>query len=213
MPYPKGYVEVLEEQHAQLAQGLLLSCRLLIAAHAWPGGSLPERNGQPLIHEIITTLGVLEQHGDHSGVAVDGSRPEEDGAQQTSFLESGSFGTHSGQSDVTPEFRDGIQAYQSSICGELWTVDDHDQVFLAEVGGSMDEVGPQCIPTNVSVSSLLRTASRYHGSRLTKKHGFPTGIRPSLNTILFNYDRTDGSQPAISASGSMVMPCFTEFML
>ncbi|KAF1347080.1 hypothetical protein BDV97DRAFT_371603 [Delphinella strobiligena] len=58
--YPKGYVDVLERRQAQLVAGLQDTYHRLVAAHLWPGEELPQASGQPLVHDILAALHVLE---------------------------------------------------------------------------------------------------------------------------------------------------------
>jgi len=58
--YPKGYVEMLEQQQAQLVSGLREMYRRLQAGESWPGKSLKESHGGfPLTHDILERLNVL----------------------------------------------------------------------------------------------------------------------------------------------------------
>lgn len=63
--YPKGYVEMLEQQQAQLVQGLQVMYHQLRTANAWKKGKLEETNGQPLTHDILAALEVLTLSDDH----------------------------------------------------------------------------------------------------------------------------------------------------
>ncbi|KAK0333534.1 Fluconazole resistance protein 1 [Friedmanniomyces endolithicus] len=65
--YPKGYVEMLEQQQSQLVSGLQETYRRLKAAHAWTGPALTESNGHPLTHDILHALHLLESRVDGSG--------------------------------------------------------------------------------------------------------------------------------------------------
>ncbi|KAH9819399.1 GAL4-like Zn(II)2Cys6 (or C6 zinc) binuclear cluster DNA-binding domain [Teratosphaeria destructans] len=65
--YPKGYVEMLEQQQGQLVSGLQEMYRRLIEAKAWEGGALAETNGNPLTHDILSALNLLETKHDGSG--------------------------------------------------------------------------------------------------------------------------------------------------
>ncbi|GKZ86225.1 hypothetical protein AnigIFM56816_001277 [Aspergillus niger] len=63
--YPKGYVEMLEQQQAWLVHGLKELYRLTIEGEGWPGDSLkPEPNGHPLTHDLLTRLGALDHTKD-----------------------------------------------------------------------------------------------------------------------------------------------------
>ena len=65
--YPKGYVEMLEQQQAQLVNGLQEMYKRLRTAEVWEGEALSEANGAPLTHDILAALGLLEQKHDGSG--------------------------------------------------------------------------------------------------------------------------------------------------
>ncbi|EEH23416.2 hypothetical protein PABG_05627 [Paracoccidioides brasiliensis Pb03] len=62
--YPKGYVEMLEQQQAQLVTGLQALYKLTLEGEGWPGGPLKKSgNGHPLTHDILERLGALKQEG------------------------------------------------------------------------------------------------------------------------------------------------------
>lgn len=65
--YPKGYVEMLEQQQGQLVAGLQDMYRRLVAAKLWPGPLLAEENGHPLTHDLLAALDLLESKQDGSG--------------------------------------------------------------------------------------------------------------------------------------------------
>ncbi|KAJ5152888.1 uncharacterized protein N7482_009366 [Penicillium canariense] len=59
--YPKGYVEMLEQQQAWLVNGLQELYRRSIEGEGWPGDLLkPEPNGHPLTHDLLKRLGALD---------------------------------------------------------------------------------------------------------------------------------------------------------
>ncbi|KAJ5594516.1 uncharacterized protein N7459_000724 [Penicillium hispanicum] len=59
--YPKGYVEMLEQQQAWLVNGLQELYRRTTEGEGWPGDLLkPEPNGHPLTHDLLTRLGALD---------------------------------------------------------------------------------------------------------------------------------------------------------
>ncbi|OJD10166.1 hypothetical protein AJ78_08709 [Emergomyces pasteurianus Ep9510] len=65
--YPKGYVEMLEQQQAQLVTGLQALYKLTLDGEGWPGAPLRESgNGHPLTHDILARLGALKQEGHSS---------------------------------------------------------------------------------------------------------------------------------------------------
>jgi len=63
--YPKGYVEMLEQQQAQLVSGLQEMYRRMRNGEPWTGPKLSESTGQPLTHDILAGLGLLERR--HNG--------------------------------------------------------------------------------------------------------------------------------------------------
>ncbi|KAL4907632.1 hypothetical protein BDW74DRAFT_147898 [Aspergillus multicolor] len=59
--YPKGYVEMLEQQQTWLVNGLQELYRRLLDGDGWQGEPLKcEPNGQPLTHDLLTQLGALD---------------------------------------------------------------------------------------------------------------------------------------------------------
>ncbi|KXL41965.1 hypothetical protein M433DRAFT_72405 [Acidomyces richmondensis BFW] len=65
--YPKGYVEMLEQQQSQLVSALQEMYRRLRRANAWDGPQLSEATGHPLTHDILAALNLLEPKNDGSG--------------------------------------------------------------------------------------------------------------------------------------------------
>lgn len=64
------YVDVLERRQAQLVAGLQDTYHRLVAAHLWPGKELPQASGQPLVHDILAALHVLEVDDTDSDVEI-----------------------------------------------------------------------------------------------------------------------------------------------
>ncbi|KAF2793690.1 hypothetical protein K505DRAFT_325306 [Melanomma pulvis-pyrius CBS 109.77] len=63
--YPKGYVEMLEQQQTQLVAGLRELYSRLQGGQAWPGQPLREaQSGHPLTHDILERLDLLHSTGD-----------------------------------------------------------------------------------------------------------------------------------------------------
>jgi len=58
---------MLEQQQSQLVAGLQETYRRLFAVQAWPGPRLAEHNGNPLTHDILARLELLEPKHDGSG--------------------------------------------------------------------------------------------------------------------------------------------------
>jgi len=62
--YPKGYVEMLESQQAQLVTGLQELYKRMQNGQGWMGSPLKETShGLPLTHDILERLGALKQEG------------------------------------------------------------------------------------------------------------------------------------------------------
>ncbi|KAF1928853.1 uncharacterized protein M421DRAFT_61552 [Didymella exigua CBS 183.55] len=77
--YPKGYVEMLEQQQAQLVAGLRDLYTRLQSGQGWPGQPLREaQGGHPLTHDILERLDLLhgpsENGGNYEGFEEDCSR-------------------------------------------------------------------------------------------------------------------------------------------
>jgi len=65
--YPKGYVEMLEQQQTQLVAGLRELYSRLQKGQSWPGQPLRESSGgHPLTHDILERLDLLHPSGDNS---------------------------------------------------------------------------------------------------------------------------------------------------
>ncbi|KAF2144734.1 uncharacterized protein K452DRAFT_285054 [Aplosporella prunicola CBS 121167] len=63
--YPKGYVEMLEQQQGQLVAGIRELYRRLNTGEGWPGSPLAEHpGGHPLTHDILQRLGLLQQNSE-----------------------------------------------------------------------------------------------------------------------------------------------------
>ncbi|KAL2843794.1 hypothetical protein BJX68DRAFT_243654 [Aspergillus pseudodeflectus] len=59
--YPKGYVEMLEQQQTWLVNGLQELYRRLLDGEGWQGEPLKcEPNGHPLTHDLLMQLGALD---------------------------------------------------------------------------------------------------------------------------------------------------------
>jgi hypothetical protein len=59
--YPKGYVEMLEQQQSWLVHGLQELYRRNLDGDGWPGEPLKlEPNGNPLTHDLLMRLGALD---------------------------------------------------------------------------------------------------------------------------------------------------------
>ncbi|THW40421.1 hypothetical protein D6D21_06844 [Aureobasidium pullulans] len=62
--------QTLEMQQFKLAAGLQTMYFMLLAAKAWPGTQLPEHKGNPLVHDVLDRLGLLE-HKDGQDIDID----------------------------------------------------------------------------------------------------------------------------------------------
>lgn len=80
--YPKGYVEMLEQQQTQLVAGLRELYSRLQRGESWPGQPLQESSGgHPLTHDILERLDLLQSPGDdkshYEGFEADCSRMQQ----------------------------------------------------------------------------------------------------------------------------------------
>ncbi|KEQ68160.1 hypothetical protein M436DRAFT_59040, partial [Aureobasidium namibiae CBS 147.97] len=62
--FPEHYVRALEMQQFKLVAGLQTMYFMLLAANSWPGPQLAKREGNPLTHDILESLGLLESDQD-----------------------------------------------------------------------------------------------------------------------------------------------------
>ncbi|CAG8168412.1 unnamed protein product [Penicillium nalgiovense] len=77
--YPKGYTTFLEEQQGWLIHGIRELYRHVQAGDGWPGEPLHcEANGQPLVHDILSRLGSLNQPGSTTFQESEHSMSEQD---------------------------------------------------------------------------------------------------------------------------------------
>ncbi|CAC9895054.1 unnamed protein product [Aureobasidium pullulans] len=72
-------------QQFKLAAGLQTMYLMLLAAKAWPGTQLPEHKGNPLVHDVLDRLGLLE-HKDDQDIDFD-SHDHETHTQHSSAKE------------------------------------------------------------------------------------------------------------------------------
>jgi hypothetical protein len=59
-----SYVRALEMQQFKLVAGLQTMYTMLLTANSWPGSPLEEHKGNPLVHDILDRLGLLEYEND-----------------------------------------------------------------------------------------------------------------------------------------------------
>jgi hypothetical protein len=91
--YPKGYVEMLEQQQAQLVAGLRELYARMQNGQGWPGQPLPtSHGGHPLTHDILERLDVLHLQTE-GGQYYEGFE-EDCGRMQQKLLEQGARLTH-----------------------------------------------------------------------------------------------------------------------
>ncbi|KAF2660668.1 C6 transcription factor-like protein [Lophiostoma macrostomum CBS 122681] len=91
--YPKGYVEMLEQQQTQLVAGLRDLYTRLQSGQSWPGQPLREaQGGHPLTHDILERLDLLHSTGESSS-NYDGFE-EDCNKMQQKLLENGAPYTH-----------------------------------------------------------------------------------------------------------------------
>ncbi|PVH91666.1 hypothetical protein DM02DRAFT_722328 [Periconia macrospinosa] len=91
--YPKGYIELLEQQQAQLVAGLQVLYNRLQSGQGWPGPPLCEpQGGHPSTHDILERLDLLcpsnDSSSDYEVFEVDCNR------MQQKLLERGVQYTH-----------------------------------------------------------------------------------------------------------------------
>ncbi|KAF2175621.1 hypothetical protein K469DRAFT_723904 [Zopfia rhizophila CBS 207.26] len=112
--YPKGYVEMLEQQQAQLVAGLRELYSRLQNGQGWPGQPLREaQGGHPLTHDILERLDLLHPTSDSSnyeGFEEDCSR------MQQKLLERGATYTHR-RGSVSSDSEHGHTSSSSSYSG------------------------------------------------------------------------------------------------
>merc|ERR1711939_14573 len=102
--YPKGYVEMLENQQAQLVTGLQELYKRMQNGQGWDGSPLKETsNGVPLTHDILEHLGALQQDGHNTTDAFE----EDLNALQQRLVASGAGmmqreASHDGSSESAP---------------------------------------------------------------------------------------------------------------
>ncbi|KAJ5162414.1 hypothetical protein N7492_007806 [Penicillium capsulatum] len=113
--YPKGYVEMLEQQQVWLVNGLQELYRRSIEGEGWPGDRLKaEPNGHPLTHDLLTRLGALDQtKGEHFEEQPEAMQRElwRNGMQRQ---ESSDGSSESAQSPVTrTRFSDAFSSQQT----------------------------------------------------------------------------------------------------
>lgn len=102
--YPKGYVEMLENQQAQLVVGLQELYKRTKNGQGWTGSPLKEGSqGIPLTHDILERLGALKQEDQHNSETFE----EDLHALQNRLIASGATmmqreSSHDGSSDSAP---------------------------------------------------------------------------------------------------------------
>jgi hypothetical protein len=89
--YPKGYVEMLEQQQQQLVFGLQRLYDRLLKVSAWDGPPLQEFTGHPLTHNILQSLNLLSSKQDSGG---DSETLEECGRFKPELIAEGFIDSH-----------------------------------------------------------------------------------------------------------------------
>lgn len=111
---------MLEQQQSQLVAGLQETYRRLLNAQIWPGAPLAEHNGNPLTHDILAGLNLLEMKQDGSGELEEF---EEDCQKLQQRLVSngapyvGRRGSFSSESDHDPSHHHARNSSRSSLHG------------------------------------------------------------------------------------------------
>jgi len=115
--YPKGYVEMLEQQQTQLVAGLRELYSRLQRGESWPGQPLREASGgHPLTHDILERLDLLHPSGESSshyeGFEEDCNR------MQQKLLERGApFTTTRRRGSISSDSDHGLASSNSSAGG------------------------------------------------------------------------------------------------
>ncbi|MBE7181698.1 MAG: hypothetical protein INR71_10920 [Terriglobus roseus] len=105
------YVELLEHQ-----QLLLVHALQAVYRQYWTGASLPEVDGNPLVHDILDSLGLLQDDGCNSPVSFEGFHFEENTAKMQSRLSESEAGSkHGGSLDSPPALSPGSLTSQSTF--------------------------------------------------------------------------------------------------
>ncbi|KAG9964147.1 hypothetical protein KCU61_g3045, partial [Aureobasidium melanogenum] len=73
--FPEHYVRALEAQQQKLEAAVHTMYYRLLAANAWPGPRLMEHDGNPLLHDVLVVLGLLESTNE-SRAQPDNQQPE-----------------------------------------------------------------------------------------------------------------------------------------
>ncbi|KAF2196651.1 hypothetical protein GQ43DRAFT_382776 [Delitschia confertaspora ATCC 74209] len=115
--YPKGYVEMLEQQQTQLIAATREMYRLLVNGQGWPGAPLPEaQGGHPLTHDILERLDLLQPTSE-GGSAYEPFEEDYTRIQQR-LLEKGATYTHRRGSTSSGSDHDHSHSCGSSSSGE-----------------------------------------------------------------------------------------------
>lgn len=65
-PYSSSYTELLQQREPQLVLGLQRMYHELVKASAWNGPPLPLVDGQPLTHDVLSALNILDSENTES---------------------------------------------------------------------------------------------------------------------------------------------------
>jgi len=111
--YPKGYVEMLEQQQSQLVAGLRELYRRLQSGERWPGMPLKESHGgHPLTHDILERLDLLQMSND-APIKLEGFEEDLSRLQRRCALENGAH-TLRRRDSMSEESEPGLTSSESS---------------------------------------------------------------------------------------------------
>ncbi|WEW60403.1 Fluconazole resistance protein 1 [Emydomyces testavorans] len=204
------YVEMLEEQQAQLVTGLQQLYKRVLEGSSWPGSPLKETDGHPLTHDILERLGALKHDGHETEVPFE----EDLTVLQQRLLANGaevmqrrdSSGTSS-NSDYSPTFTKNIHGGPFSTSNMPPTPPNYSpyprpQQMTAQTVVRPGEHRPR-IPhqparisrSQVQASEFLQQRSASHGSKQTLFPSSAAGLprQPSWDQFPSNeLDMTSG---------------------
>ncbi|KAI9799187.1 MAG: hypothetical protein M1833_004227 [Piccolia ochrophora] len=116
--YPKGYVELLEQQQAQLVSGLQELYKRTKNGEGWAGGPLKDTElGHPLTHDILDRLGSLQQGRQGGPEAFE----EDTSLLQQRLFENGATPMFRHQSGSSDSEHGGLTQYESPSSTSMFT--------------------------------------------------------------------------------------------
>lgn len=148
--YPKGYVELLEQQQNQLVSGLQEMYRRLQKASAWHGTPLDISSGRPLTHDLLAALKLLETKNDGS-CEVEAFEENCDKLQSRLISEGAGLSRRRGtiSSDSEPSHRD------QSRTGEVYNIPVHSKPSMLTESFTISSA-TSSPPTHSSVSGSMQ---------------------------------------------------------